>query len=341
MSKYRDSQMKQQSEKLNLKLLELPAFCEQFFTGIEHNTQPSTRLKYANDLKVFFEYIQIKYPQYNNIKFLPIFILDKITTYDIEQFLSYIKSYINPRGKVCKNSRAGVKSKLAAIKSLYRYFYNHQSIKLNPTMLIDIPPIEGKNIVRLNSVQVNKVLDNIENHTYLKQQKSSYKYIKRDYAVISLLLGTGIRVSECAGIDINDICFTDCYIQIVRKGGSEDIVFFSDEVKAALLDYYNERINIIPDETATTAFFLSKRGTRFSVRSIQSLVTKYTKDIKKVSPHKLRATYGTNLYIATKDIYLVADTLGHTNVETTKRYYAEIPNQQKRNARNSVQLRNI
>jgi integrase/recombinase XerC len=71
------------------------------------------------------------------------------------------------------------------------------------------------------------------------------------------------------------------------------------------------------------------------------LVTKYTKDIKKVSPHKLRATYGTNLYIATKDIYLVSDTLGHRNVETTRRHYADIPSERKKEARNYIHLRKL
>lgn len=335
MSCYYDYQKSIQIQKLNKISNELPAFCKQFFTGIEQHTQPSTRLKYAYDLKVFFDYIHnTKFPE-TDITEMPLCILNDISTYEIEDFLSYIKSYTNFEGKAIYNNRAGVKSKLAAIKSMYRYFYSHKAITNNATYNLRIPSIQEKNIIRLNDIQVDEVLNNIENNTVNSYNKGEL-YIKRDYAVISLLLGTGIRVSECVGIDISDICFIDCYVQIVRKGGNEDIVYFSDEVRDALYEYYMMRVCI---DSESSAFFLSNRKTRFSVRSVQGLVSKYTKDIKQVSPHKLRATFGTNLYIATKDIYLVANTLGHSNVDTTKRYYADIPNQQKRLVRNSIRLR--
>lgn len=88
-----------------------------------------------------------------------------------------------------------------------------------------------------------------------------------------------------------------------------------------------------------TAFFLSKNRTRLSVRAIQNITHKYTRHINEVSPHKLRATYATNLYVATKDIYYVSNVLGHSSVETTKKYYAEVPDELKRNMRNTLKLR--
>lgn len=98
-------------------------------------------------------------------------------------------------------------------------------ITTNVTELIDAPEVEVKNIIRLNDIQIDNVLDNVENRTYLSCNCNEL-YVKRDYAVISLLLGTGIRVSECSGIDICDVSFMDCSVNIVRKGGNEDIVFF-------------------------------------------------------------------------------------------------------------------
>lgn len=331
MTRYYDEQKIIQTKKLNSLLTELPDFCSQFFTGIEQSTQPSTRLRYAYNLKIFFNYIQTV----SSSKVITIETLENISVYDIEQFLSYLKSYTNANGKKCINNRASIRCKLASIKSLYSYLYKHKMITTNVTELIDAPEIEVKNIIRLNDIQIDNVLDNVENRTYLSCNCNEL-YVKRDYAVISLLLGTGIRVSECSGIDICDVSFMDCSVNIVRKGGNEDIVFFSDEIRNALLDYYQMRCDL---HTTSTAFFLSTRKTRLSVRSIQNIVTKYTKDIKKVSPHKLRATFGTNLYIATNDIYLVSDLLGHRNIETTRKYYAELPNERKRQARNMLRLR--
>ena len=113
--------------------------------------------------------------------------------------------------------------------------------------------------------------------------------------------------------------FLICHISIIRKGGNEDKVYFSDEVHDALRKYYNIRTITATKQPNEQAFFLSSRGTRLSIRSIQNLVHKYTKGIYEVSPHKLRTTFGTNLYVATKDIYLVSAALGHRNVETTSR----------------------
>lgn len=104
-----------------------------------------------------------------------------------------------------------------------------------------------------------------------------------------------------------------------------------------MLQYQEERINLTSNDT--NAFFLSKNHTRLSMRCILTIVHKYTNNIKEVSPHKLRATFSTNLYVATGDIYLVADTLSLSNVNTTKKYYAEISNTTKMNVRNTLHLR--
>lgn len=327
--------------KLKSIMEELPDFCQHFFIGIEHSTEPGTQLRYAYDLKLFFKYVLKQHPEYKTVKNINVNSLDELSVFEIEQFLSYIKSYIDDKGIPRHNGRAGIKSKLAAIRSLYNYCFKHGLISKNTSQLVDIPVIEEKNIIRLNPDQVDKVLKNIDTGLLLKGRQSLWNslYRVRDYAVVSLLLGTGIRVSECAGIDLKDVSFTNCSVQIIRKGGNEDRVYFSDEVKQALCKYYNERITIQTKDPYEQAFFLSKCKTRLSVRSIQELVHKYSKGIKEVTPHKLRATFGTNLYIATKDIYLVADSLGHSNVETTRRHYADLPDQEKRNARNILHLR--
>lgn len=326
--------------RLQIVLAKLPGFCKHFFNGIANTREPRTQLKYAYDLSSFFKYIQQTKTSYQNIDIpnFPVTILDEISSFELQQYLIYIKAYRNEQGILKTNGPDGIKGKVAAIRALYKYCFKNGMIVKNTSQLIEIPKIKDKNITRLNETQVDQVLDNIENGTYLEGNRIAWnrRFKNRDYALISLLLGTGIRVSECAGIDIKDIDYSECSIQIIRKGGNQDKVFFSDEVKAALFQYQEERINLTND---TNAFFLSKNQTRLSPRCILTIVHKYTKNIKEVSPHKLRATFGTNLYVATGDIYLVADTLGHSNVDTTKKHYAEIPNTTKMNARNTLQLR--
>ncbi len=175
------------------------------------------------------------------------------------------------------------------------------------------------------------------------KQKHYHKLTRdRDLALLTLLLGTGIRVSECVGLNISDIDFNVNGIKIIRKGGTEVIVYFGNEVKTALLEYLEKRKKIIPNSGHEDALFLSLQHKRLSVRSVQNLVKKYSKlvtTLKNISPHKLRSTYGTNLYRETGDIYLVADVLGHKDVNTTKKHYAEIEDERRRMAAKAVTLR--
>ena len=159
---------------------------------------------------------------------------------------------------------------------------------------------------------------------------------------MTLLLGTGIRVSECVGLNTDDIDFRNAGIHIFRKGGKEVIIYFGDEVEEALRMYQEERKRILPENSHEDAFFLSLQKKRISVRSVENLVKKYARTVttlKNITPHKLRSTYGTSLYRETGDIYLVADVLGHSDVNTTRKHYAALEDSRRRSARNKVKLR--
>jgi len=144
------------------------------------------------------------------------------------------------------------------------------------------------------------------------------------------------------GLNLDDIDFKINGISITRKGGNQVVLYFSDEVKVALVDWLEERernTKVDPDEQA---LFLSLQNKRISVRAVQKLVKKYAKlttPLKKITPHKLRSTYGTALYRETQDIYIVADVLGHRDVNTTKKHYAAISDDIRRAAANKVKLR--
>ena len=131
-------------------------------------------------------------------------------------------------------------------------------------------------------------------------------------------------------------------IKVHRKGGKEVIVYFGDEVELALLDYLEQRNQIVAQEGEEHALFLSLQRRRIGVRAVENLVKKYSRAVttmKNITPHKLRSTYGTNLYRETGDIYLVADVLGHADVNTTKKHYAAIDDDRRKQARNIVKLR--
>ncbi len=167
----------------------------------------------------------------------------------------------------------------------------------------------------------------------------------RDIAIVTLFLGTGIRVSECVGLDLNDVNFRENSIRIVRKGGNEAVLYFGEEVEKALLDYIEgPRAGIaaqaLPGEENALFFSLQKR--RISVHAVENLVEKYAREFvpqKKITPHKLRSTFGTSLYQETEDIYLVADVLGHSDVGTTRKHYAAIKDQNRRKAAQTIRLR--
>ncbi len=331
--------------KLRGMLKELPYFCMMFFRGIEPNTSSRTRIAYAYDIGIFFNYIKDNNPEYSNteIKDFTIDILDKITVSDVEEYLEYLKIY-SKNDSEHMNKETGIKRKLSSLKSFYNYFFNNEIIKDNPPAKVKVPKLHEKEIVRLDPDEVALLLDEAESGDKLtKKQKAFHEKTKlRDVALLTLLLGTGMRVSECVGIDIDDIDFKNSGIKIRRKGGYESIIYFSDEVEIALLDYMEQRETITAVEGHENAYFLSLQNKRISVRSVENLVKKYSTlvtSLKHITPHKLRSTYGTRLYKETGDIYLVADVLGHKDVNTTKKHYASIEEERRRSARNKVQLR--
>ena len=218
-------------------------------------------------------------------------------------------------------------------------------IQTNPTLLVDMPKLHQKEIIRLDADEVAKLLDFVEScgDELTPHQRKYYEKTKyRDLAIITILLGTGVRVSECVGLDVEDVDFQNNGIKVVRKGGNEMIVYFGKEVETALRNYLEIRKGITPVAGHEHALFYSSQRKRINVKTVENLVKKYSSRItttKKITPHKLRSTYGTNLYQETGDIYLVADVLGHKDVNTTKKHYAAMDDSRRRMAARAVHLR--
>ena len=333
-------------KKLREMMTTLPPFCTEFFRGIEPRTSTRTRIAYAYDLSVFFDFLKKENPVFSKMERMDLTLdyLDQISVTDLEEYMEYLKYRFNEHNQEIINKERGIMRKISSLKSFYNYFFRTEKLKTNPAALVQLPKLHEKEIIRLDIDEVALLLDAVEQGDGLTdKQKAFHNRTKlRDLALLTLLLGTGIRVSECVGLDLNDIDFKNGGIHIHRKGGKEVTVYFGTEVETALQDYLDERNSIIPEEGSENALFLSLQKKRMNVRSVENLVKKYARivtPLKKITPHKLRSTYGTNLYRETGDIYLVADVLGPSDVNTTKKHYAALEDERRRSARNAVKLR--
>lgn len=332
--------------KLRQVLSTLPAFCKDYFRAIDSTTTTKTRISYAYDIRIFFQFLLDENPAFKNYAMtdFSVEILDQIKAVDLEEYMEYLKVYQNG-DKTETNGERGLKRKISALRSFYAYYYKREMIHTNPTVLIDVPKIHDKSIIRLDTDEVALLLDYIEHcGDSLTGQKRVYyeKTKERDLAIVTLLLGTGIRVSECVGLDIEDVDFKNNGIKVTRKGGNEMVVYFGEEVEKALKRYLEVRAGITPLAGHEHALFYSAQRKRMGVQAVENMVKKYSRQItttKKITPHKLRSTYGTALYQETGDIYLVADVLGHKDVNTTKKHYAALDDARRRQAATAVRLR--
>ena len=348
---YHEQSQIDQTLRLREVLKTLPPFVKDYFRAMEPKSSARTRINYAYDIRVFFHFLMENNPVYKNYtidRFTPQD-LENLEPVDIEEYLEYLKVYKRDEdGELITNGEKGLARKMSALRSFYGYYFKHRIIQKNPTLLVDMPKLHDKAIIRLDTDEVALLLDFVESAgEHLTGQALNYykKTRDRDIAILTLLLGTGIRVSECVGLDIKDVDFKNNGIMVTRKGGNQMVVYFSDEVAEALKNYMaGDREAATPLPGHEQALFLSTQRKRMGVQAVENMVKKYARQVtpnKKITPHKLRSTYGTSLYKETGDIYLVADVLGHKDVNTTKKHYAAIDDNRRRKAASAVKLREI
>lgn len=342
MDNYFEKRDKKNIQQISKYLHRLPLFCLDFILEKEATSSTSTRLALVIDLAVFFDFIA-EHKFGINPTDVSMQDMQKITASDISRFLNYI-SYYQKEGVHYKNSNTGKSRKLASVRGLFKWLFKKDLISSDVAAKVDPPKKYEKAIVRLEVPEVEKILDCSEDGC-LSMSKRQAKYLQnisaRDTAILTLFLSTGIRVSECVGLDIKDFDFDNNAFRITRKGGNQTILYLSQEARQALLKWLKVRENskIPPTEKA---MFTSLQKRRMTVRTMEYMVKKYAKfvnPLKKISPHKLRSTYGTNLYRQTKDIYMVADVLGHKDVNVTKKHYAAIAEDAKKQAAEIIKLR--
>lgn len=357
-STYREQVDLQRVLKIREILRGLPQTCSDFINGIALTTSTFTRLAYTIDLRTFFEYLHTERVAYIDtpLTLMTAQQISQISLSDFNAYTEYLTYYFkhpetdgadNQPLKPIQNHEIAIKRKLSTIRSFYDYLYKNQHISANPAALITLPKIHEKPIIRLNQDEMVRMLEKSTTGDGLSAHQKKYQKITatRDFALLSLFLGTGIRVSECVGLNLEDIDLENNAFLVTRKGGNEVVLYLPPEVATAIADYVAVRNEIKPLEGHENALFLSLQRRRITQRAVQNLVKKYAAVAaplkSKISPHKLRSTFATNLYNQTGDIYLVADVLGHTSVDTTRKHYADLKEERRRMAAEYVTLPTI
>jgi integrase/recombinase XerC len=337
---------KETENKINDKITEMlqnaPDFVYSYIMSIFHSTSASTRLEYLRDIMLFLSYIveSVDY-KIDGVKNVTLDIIDSLDADFLNSYANYLSLY-RANGEQRSNENVSIRRKLSSIRSLYSYLYLNDKIKANPMLKVKVPKVPKKEIIRMDKGETGEFLNTVKNGNEKSsnmQAKYHEKQKERDFALISLFLGTGIRVSELVGLDITDIDTKHYAVKVVRKGGKEEIVYMSDTLTEIMEDYLEYRKTLNPLPGHENALFLSSQRKRIGVRSVEILVKKYAEQtalLKHITPHKLRSTFGTALYENTGDLYLVAEVLGHSSVETTRKHYANISNQHKFENRNKI-----
>ena len=346
---YKDKK-KAQTIRLRELLIQLPPCAVDYIHSKEVTSQVSTLVQYSYDLITFFTFMKDQNPVFRNKdpKEISVDLISKISPEDILEFQRYLELNVD-RNHYHENGKKAIARKMSPLRGMFKFLLVYKKIKENPMELVPLPRLKkDKNIIRMNAAEVQSMMNTAEYGAGTmsdRQRKFAEKTKFRDIAILTLMLNTGIRVSECNGLDLNDVDLNANTLTIVRKGGVQDLLYFGDPVHDAISDYLElERKGIQVREGHEKAMFLSLQGKRISVDAIENLVKKYAKIAvpnKKITPHKLRSTYGTALYRETGDIRLVADVLGHENINTTIDYYAAIEDEHKRQARNAVDYKKM
>lgn len=330
-----------QAERLRRILLELPEVCYDFILSMESNSSILTRINYAGDLRIFFGYLQAETRLFDcPVPDLTTDDIARIQSRHIEMYLDYLSIYQRDE-RTLENHNPGKKRKLSAVRTFFKYMLKHGYIKETPTAIIETPKILEKPILRMEGPEVLDLMQAAETGENLTKRQAQYHKNTqvRDLALLSLMLGTGIRISECVNLNLQDMDYAHRSFRVTRKGGKQAILYYSEDVERALKDYIALREQAIPLAGHQDALFLSLQNRRITARAVENLVQKYARTavpLKKITPHKLRSTFGTALYQATGDIYLVADVLGHSDVNTTRKHYADMSDENRRKAAQAV-----
>ena len=309
-----------------------PDYIRKFYYSLNSKTH-MTKLRYIMNVIRFLNY----YGDGNTVDKKD---LNNIEAFDIESYIQSI-SFIEKDNNIEEMSAATKACIYSSINAFMNFLKYNKYIVENPfdATKIERPKIQENDVVFLTPEEVKiveqAILAGVGNTRSIGKQKR-WKY--RDLLLFRIPVINGLRVTALSEINISDINFKRNTIKVTEKGNITKEVFIDDKTKDYILKWMLERKDILDGYDDCNALFISNRKTRMTISSIEDVIEKYTKATvkdKHITPHKLRSTCGTNIYQHTKDIYLVANVLGHKSTSPTKRY-AKVFEEDKQNAINAV-----
>jgi len=272
----------------------------------ERNVSPHTVRNYLSDLEQFYDWIAPP-DKDGNRRHVEVRQIDNIT---IREYLSTLYE--------AKKKKTSIARKLATLRTFFKFLCREQVLPLNPATLVASPRLEKK---LPNTLSVDEVV------RFVETPDTDTPLGLRDRAILELLYGTGIRVSELCGMNLDDFDFRHESVRVRGKGRKERIVPFGAKAKEAIEAYLGVRSQILAEapeeERDPMAVFLNYQGTRISTRSVGRMVDKYLKicaDVHNISPHSLRHSFATHLLSAGADLRAIQELLGHARLSTTQKY---------------------
>lgn len=317
-----------------------PGFLNSFldYTATILNKSQNTVKEYNYDLNTFLKYILYHFKMTNekdlkqiSIRNMSLETVSKITLDDIHSFLFYLTNTYN--SKAATRAR-----KVSSIRVFFNYLCNKAGlIEKNPAQNLETPKLDKRIPKYLTLDDSKKLLETVNDMDDRNKE--------RDYAIITLFLNCGMRLSELVGINIKDINFNDQKLNVIGKGNKERTIYLNSACMNAVNKYLAVRPHDNVKYDSKDALFLSERRERISNRTVQYIVKQELKraglDTNKYSVHKLRHTAATLMYkYGNVDIRALQELLGHESISTTE-IYTHVDNSQIRNAVESNPLANI
>jgi integrase/recombinase XerC len=309
-------------------------YIDQYYRGDSVNTQ----LGYTIDIRVFLNFLRLH--RFRTIERLEDFTCDDInavTVDDLIKFKAYLREYeietVGENGSVTRrtvtNSPFGINRKLSAVRGLFTYLYKTDRISQNITDKIDFAVLNQKIKKPLTTQETVSLIDVLYNGENYFEGRALTEYLNRKQRDITLFityLGTGVRVSELIALNLDDVSFDTMSFIVTRKGGDQQEIFMPPQVIEEMAAYVQIRKGLTAKDKR--ALFISRSGTRLTVSAVEKLLKNYCAAVgithpDKTRPHALRRTFACNLLEDGIDIKMVAELMGHKNIQVTHKYYAQ------------------
>lgn len=342
----------------------LPDFVSSFVLEYYNGESINTQIGYCIDIRVFFNYLcEEIIPKKTEANKITVSDIETVKVSDLIHFKNYLKEYTietltltgKAQKRVCRNSAYGINRKLSAVRGLFIYLYITDQISQNITDKIDFMKLHQQIKKPLTTKETINLLDVIHNgqNYYTGRNLAEYQRRRsRDIAIFMTYLGTGVRVSELANISVEDIDFQTSSFIVKRKGGDEQEIFMPMQVENSIFAYLcgkepeeldENSMETLKIERTTGPVFLNRSGKRMGVAGIEHMLKNYclTAGIThpdKTRPHALRRTFACRLLEDGIDIKMVAELMGHKNIEVTHRYYAQYSTQARRDVMRRLEV---